>query len=148
MSTACVLDGQAYCRSYNDTGDVPPVPDVERAFRDAFLAAAREAAAWDFPDVDAVERAWQERREARQRAEVTVTSAQLIGGPRFDEFEPPGTHVVYRQGHEVQAARTRGRVHAFEIAKWDGWDLADLGLDDDEEIRQAFMRPWLDAVAT
>ena len=55
MSTACVINGQAYSRLYNDTGDMPPQPEVERAFRDAFLAAAREAAAWDFPDVDAIE---------------------------------------------------------------------------------------------
>lgn len=146
MSTACVVDGQAYSRLYNDAGDVPPQPEVERAYRDAFLAAAREAAAWDFPDVDAIQLAWQERREARRRAEVTVTSAQLFGDSSFDEFEPPGTHIVYRPGHEVDAARTRGRVHAFEQAKWDWWDLADLGLDD-EEIRREFMRPWLDAVA-
>lgn len=126
---------------------MPPQPEVERAFRDAFLAAAREAAAWDFPDVDAIEHAWQERREARRRAEMTVTSAQLFGDPSFDGFEPPGTHVVYRPGHEVEAARTRGRVHAFERAKQDWWDLANLGFDDDDEIRQVFMGPWLDAVA-
>jgi len=34
----------------------------------------------------------------------------------------------------------------MELAKQDWWDLADLGLDDDEEIRRLFIRPWLEAV--
>ena len=33
----------------------------------------------------------------------------------------------------------------MEIAKQDWWDLADLGLDD-EEIRRLFTRPWVEAV--
>ncbi len=132
MSTACVTEERAYCRLYDDTGDVPPQAEVERAFRDAFLSAAREAAAWEFPDARAIERAWQERWEARRQAELTITSAQLFGDAAFDEFDPPGTHVVYRPGHEVEAARTRGRAHAFEFAKRDWCHLADLGLDDDE----------------
>jgi len=86
------------------------------------------------------------REAARRQAEVLVTSAQLFNDPSFDDYDPPGMHFVYRLGHEVEASRTRGRHHAMELAKQDWWDLADLGLDDGEEIRRLFMRPWLEAV--
>ena len=141
-----LIDGEQYASFYNDSPGWPH-PDcareAERAFRDAFVAAAREAAEWDFPDVDAVEAAREAREEARRQAEVRVTSAQL-----FDDYDPPGTHFVYRIGHEVEASRTRGRHHAMEICKRDWWELADLGFDDDEEVRRPFMRPWANAVET
>ena len=142
------IDGEQYARHYNDSPGWPH-PDceweAERAFRDAFVAAAREAAEWNFPDMDQIEGAWEARREARRKAEVLVTSAQLFNDPKWDEYDPPGTHYVYRIGHEVEASRTRGRHHAMEFCKRDWWELADLGFDDDEEIRRLFMRPWVNA---
>ena len=145
------IDGEQYARHFNDSPGWPH-PECEReaeqAFRDAYVAAAREAAEWDFPDVDQVEAAKEAREQARRQVEVLVTSAQLFNDPKWDEFDPPGTHYVYRIGHEVEASRTRGRHQAMELCKRDWWELADLGLDDDEEIRRLFMRPWVTAVAT
>ena len=145
------IDGEQYARFYNDSSGWPH-PDcekeAERAYRDAFLAAAREASEWEFPDVDAVEAAKAAREQARRQAEVLVTSAQLFNDPSWDDYDPPGTHYVYRIGHEVEASRTRGRHQAMELAKQDWWELADLGLDDDAEIRRLFMKPWTHAVAT
>ena len=34
----------------------------------------------------------------------------------------------------------------MDLCKRDWWELADLGFDDDEEIRRLFMRPWVEAV--
>ena len=75
------IDGVQYARHYND-GPGWPHPDCEReaeqAFREAYVAAAREVAEWDFPDVDAVKAARKAREEARRQAEVVVTSAKLF----------------------------------------------------------------------
>jgi hypothetical protein len=143
------IDGVQYTRHYNDSPGWPH-PDCEReaeeAFRKSYLAAAREAAEWDFPDVDSVEAAHEAREEARRQAEVVVTSAKLFNDPSFDDYDPPGTHFLYRIGHEVEASRTRGRHQALDICKRDWWELTDLGLDDDEEIRRLFMRPWVEAI--
>ena len=143
------IDGVQYARHYNDSPGWPH-PDceweAERAFRDAFVASAREVAEWDFPDVDQIEAAWEARRKVHDNASVLVTSAQLFHDPKWDDYDPPGTHYIYRIGHEVEASRTRGRHHAMEFCKQDWWELADLGFDDDEEIRRLFMRPWVKAV--
>jgi hypothetical protein len=145
------IDGVQYARHYNDGPDWPH-PDceweAERAFRDAFVAAAREVAEWAFPDADQIEAAWEARRKIRDKASVVVTSAELFNDPKWDEYDPPGTHFVYRIGHEVEASRARGKHHAMEICRQDWRELASLGFGDNEEIRHLFNRPWLDAVVT
>ena len=132
MMHTVTIGEQTFCPWYNDTFDIPPQIEAEKAYREAFLDGARQAAVWDFPDVDAIERAWEERRAVRQQAEVFVEATR---------------EVWYRPDHAITAARARGRVQALELARRDWWDLTDLGCDDDEEIRQKFMRPWADAVA-
>ena len=144
------IDGKQYARFYND-GEGWPHPEcereAERAFRDAYLAAAREVSEWDFPVIEEVEAAWEARQEARRQAEVLVTSAQLFNDPAYDDYDPPGTHFVYQIGHEVEASRARGRHHAMELCRRDWWELIDLNFEDDEDIRGLFMRPWVEAVA-
>ncbi len=147
MIATCTIDGQQWDRGYNDGPELPILPvlvEAERAYRDSFLAAVQEAAAWDFPDLDVIEAAWESRRETRRQAEVLVPSSKYFDEPQFDD--PESVQVVYRTGHEVEASRARGRVQALELAKRDWWDLADLGLEDDEEIRRLFMQPWVEAV--
>jgi hypothetical protein len=151
MTATCLINGNHYDRLYNDTiepATTPLLAEAEKAFCDAFLAGAREVVEWEFPDVDSIEAAKEARETARRQAEVLVTSAQLFNDPSYDDYDPPGTHYVYRIGHEIEASRTRGRHQAMELAKQDWWDLADLGFDDDEEIRREFIRPWVTAVAT
>ena len=149
MNATCSIDGQEWACGYSDGPEFPTTPllaQAERAYRDSFLEAAREAAKWDFPDLDMIEAAWESRRHTRRQAEVLIPSSKYFNEPQFDD--PESVQVVYRTGHEVEASRARGRVQGLEIAKRDWWDLADLGLEDDEEIRRLFMRPWAEAVAT
>ena len=63
-------------------------------------------------DHAALERAWAERREVRERAKVLYPSAKLFNTPDLDSDQ-----LIYREGHEVEAARTRGRVHGFELVR-------------------------------
>ncbi|MEM1166306.1 MAG: AAA family ATPase [Planctomycetota bacterium] len=82
--------------------------EVEDAFREGFFKGAEEAYTWEEPDREAVERAFDRRREAKQRASV-----------RRPE-DPP--HVwLYRVGHAVEAARLRGFAQALATTA-DGWD--------------------------
>lgn len=106
-------------RLYNDGPDLPTTPMLlaaERAYREAFLAGAREAARWDYPDTDELDTAWELRRRVRRQAEVVMSSAEYFDDPSFDEYEVPGQQVAYRPGHEVEASRARGRGQALEIA--------------------------------
>ena len=151
IDNTCLIDGVEYDRLYDEGPDwfaTPNAsPEAERAYREAYRAGAEEACQWDFPDVDAVAAAEEARNAVRRQAETLVTSAQLFNNPSFDDYEVKGTHFVYRKGYDVAAATARGRHHALDVAKQDWWDLADLGLDDDEDIRRLFMRPWSAAVA-
>lgn len=82
--------------------------EVEDAYREGFFKGAEEAYTWEEPDREAVERAFDRRREAKQRASV-----------RRPE-DPP--HVwLYRVGHAVEAAKLRGYAQALATTV-DGWD--------------------------
>jgi AAA domain len=137
-----VPDG--HVRFYEDGPDWPRTPvqqAAERAYREAFLAAAREAARWDKVDEAAIEAAWGERRKARKRAEVLIPSSVLLGDPRLDSQQ-----IIYVAGHEVDASRTRGRVHGFEFVRqcWD--ELVEAGVDS-RKIRPVIIAPWVEHVA-
>jgi hypothetical protein len=74
-------------RFYNDGPDFPTTPllmEAERAYRAAFAEAAGVVAEWDIPDCELIEAVWQDRRAARDRAEVLVSSAELYGNPELD----------------------------------------------------------------
>jgi hypothetical protein len=102
---------------------------AERVYRDNFLAGAKTVAQWASPDIEAIESAWQARRLARERAEILV-----------------GTQIVYRAGHEIEAAKTRGFCHALEFAV-QAWEQAvGRGLTDGQIVGE-LINPWLEAVA-
>lgn len=122
----------ATVRFYNDGPDRPATPELraaERAYRDAFLAGAREAADWPFPDVESIEDAREARQRAREAAEVL-----------------DGQQIVYHADHEVEAARTRGRHQALEVAAQVWERAADRGLSD-EQIASEVIGPWVANVA-
>lgn len=131
-------------RQYEDGPDWPTTDErqnAERAYRDAFLLSAREAAHWTSIDKDAINRAWEERRRARRLAEVLIPSATYFGDPRL-----PGQQVVYRRVHLVDASRTRGRVHGFEFVR-QCWEALLEGGVEEQAIAPQIIRPWLESVA-
>ncbi|MBA4028082.1 MAG: hypothetical protein C0511_18190 [Hyphomicrobium sp.] len=68
--------------------------EVEDAYRDGFFKDAEAAYAWKQPDREAVERAFEKRREAKQLATIKLVED---GAPRY----------LYRVGR-VEAARLLG----------------------------------------
>ena len=135
---------QGHVRFYEDgpwLSCTPQQQAAEQAYREAFMAAAREAVKWDEVDEAAIEHAWGERRRAREQAEMIVPSADLFGdGPWI------GEQVIYQEGHEVKASRTRGRVHGVELVRqcWD--ELVKAGVEPGI-IGREIISPWLDRVA-
>ena len=123
-------------RFYNDGPEHPltgPQQVAEWHYRNAFHSGAKEVVAWDMPDPDAIYHAWEARAQAREAAEVRVSSSILFGHPHLESEQ-----IVYRIGHEVAASRTRGRCQALEMAKQLWWELSDLGMAD-QQILQAAM---------
>jgi hypothetical protein len=130
-------------RFYNDGPEAPQTPELQLAewhYRQAFLAGAREVAGWSVPNVFSLAQIWDEREAARLAAEERVPSSILFGHPHLASEQ-----IVYRVGHEIAASRTRGRCQALEMAKQLWWELGDAGLSD-QQIRDAIMKPWLNAV--
>jgi len=133
-----------HVRFYEDGPWFPKTPTqqaAEQAYRDAFLKAAREAAQWTEIDEAAIERAWDERRRARARAEVLVPSSVVYNNPSLDSDQ-----VLYVEGHEVEAGRTRGRVHGFEFVRQCHEELVKAGVAMGE-IGPTILVPWLAHVA-
>lgn len=133
-----------FVRFYDDGPDWPNTDErqqAERAYRDAFLLSAREAAHWTSINKDAIDRAWEERRRVRQQAEVLFPSARLFDDPELDSDQ-----VVYRRDHLIDASRTRGRVHGFEFVRQCWEALLDGGVDE-YVIAPQIIRPWLESVA-
>jgi hypothetical protein len=125
MATQATTD---LVRFYDDGPNRPDTPlrmEAERAYREAFLAAANEAAGWVEPDELKLDAAWRQRRRVRESAQV----------------ERDGIY-LYRPGHEVEAARARGRVHAFEFVA-QAWDRRDAR----ERNVRAALGPWAANVA-
>ncbi len=72
---------------YNDGGGPPKTPllqEAERAYRESYLAGAREVLTWDMPDPEVIDEAWQARKRARRAAEVFVPSSFMLGDPSMD----------------------------------------------------------------
>ena len=131
-------------RFYNDGPEFPGTPlllEAEHAYRIAFSEAAAEVPRWGMMRDDLVEQAWCTRREVREQAEVLVSSADFFGVPDLDSEQ-----IVYRSGHEVAAARIRGRVQALEIARGCWNAFYDVGTPV-EAILVAIFIPWAERVA-
>jgi hypothetical protein len=125
MATPATTD---LVRCYDDGPNRPDTPsrvEAERAYRESFLATANLAAGWVEPDTIAIEVAWEQRRRVREHAQI----------------ECDGIY-HYHPGHEVEAARARGRVHAFEFVA-QAWDRRDAR----ERNVRAALGPWAANVA-
>ncbi len=130
-------------RLYNDGPEPPQTPELQLAewtYRNAFVTAAREVAGWSLPNVFTISEARDARESARIAAEVCVPSSVLFSHPTLESEQ-----IVYHAGHEVEAARTRGRCQALAMAECLWWQLCDAGLDH-QQIRTSVMLPWLDQV--
>jgi len=115
---------------YDDGTHLPDTPlrvEAERAYREAFLDAAREAIrledCFEFIPLD---RAWDERRQIRNEAEI----------------EPN----LFRADHIVAAARARGRVQAFEFVAQARERGQDRGYSD-QRLASEVIAPWGERVA-
>lgn len=121
-------DGQTYDLCYEDGPDFPVGLEgemIERSYRDGYLEGALEAARWRKIDVDAIEAAWNARRQLRSDHGVTLASGRG----------------AYRQGYGVDAARLRGRVQALSNAE-EAWnDLVKEGVDP-QMIAPFVLRQW------
>ena len=117
-----------HVRFYQDGVEWPDTPEkqaAERAYRKAFLGAAREAARWQSLDKAAIDAAWAERKRARTLTEVLIPSTVLFDRPGLESEQ-----IIYHAGHEAEAARTRGRVHGFEFVRQCHDELLQAGVDE------------------
>jgi len=102
---------------------------IEHAYRNAFLGAAREAALWRELNDGQVKAAWTERHKARKDGRIIL---------------PDGVY-GYERGHEVEAARTRGRVQALEFAR-ECWENLAKEHVPEEFVRSFVLKTWSQAV--
>ena len=130
-------------RFYNDGPDFPTTPllvEAERAYRDGFRCIAHLAPRWKHPPDDLRESLWRSRKDLRRQAEVLVPSSVMFGRPEMDSEQ-----IVYRAGHDVAAARARGKVHACEFVMQCWEELAAHGISD-EAVGSLVLKPWNDKV--
>jgi len=92
-------------------------------------------------DEAAIRKAWDERRRAREEACMLVPSSVL-----FERSDLHGEQIVYADGYQIAAARTRGRVHGLEFVRqcWD--ELVERGVDP-HVIGPVIIAPWVEHVA-
>ncbi len=132
-----------HVRQYEDGPGFPKTPEqvaAERAYREAFYTAVREALRLSFEELqDAITAAWNARRQTREQAEVHVPTYILYNMP--DRPELDGDQIVHVAGHEPAAARARGRVQALEMCREFYWELPEVP----QEVMQEFvLKPWVE----
>ena len=95
---------------------------------------------WQEPDDELIDRLRRTRKAERQLAEVYVSSSFMYGDPNMDSEQ-----IVYREGHDIDAALARGKHQAVELARqcWD--ELTDQGFPVDD-IVALVLWPWYEAV--
>ena len=71
----------------------------------------------------AIRKAWDERRRAREEACMLVPSSVL-----FERGDLRGEQVIYTDGHQIAAARTRGWVHGLEFVRQCGTSWSNAAL--------------------
>jgi len=138
-----MVERSQYVKEYDDGAGMHVTKAKERAFRQGFLEEARRVAReWIYP-VDKtkhdppgeVERARLLRLRVRER--YTVYGAKY--GP--DCAGRKTYHLGYRPGHEVPAARLRGRHHAM-VSVTRAWEE----VNDFNRFNKQAMPAWLEAV--
>lgn len=125
---------------YSDGVEWPTTPllqAAERAYREAFLKSARQAARWQTVDEKAVKAAWDRRKRVCEQAKLWVPSSLLFDDPRYESEQ-----VVFKPDHEVDASRCRGRVHGFEFVKQCRDELVKAGVAE-HVIGPVIIVPWL-----
>ncbi len=130
-------------RFYNDGPDFPTTPlltEAERAYRDGFRCVANLAPGWKRPPDDLRESLWRSRKDLRRQTEVLVPSSVMFGRPEMDSEQ-----IVYRAGHDVAAARARGKVHACEFVMQCWEELEAHGIPD-EAVGPLVLKPWNEKV--
>jgi hypothetical protein len=98
---------------------------AERAYRDAYLAAAKQSALCDEPDLEAIDASRHARTDARFAAIVGIEQGCCR----------------YAADHAVAAARTRGRHHAMEFV-CQAWERDEAEQHDMPTVLQR----WLEEV--
>jgi len=131
--------GQALLRDYDDGAGWPNASiEKERAFRQGFVEEARRVVReWVNPDGDALAPFGEE--QAAHNLRLRVRERYCVYG-RGDAGRKT-YHLGYRPGHEVPAARLRGRHHAlvYVTQSWD--EVSDLDTFD-----HLVLPAWLTAV--
>ena len=129
----------ALVQDYDDGPGWPhSSPEKERAFRQGFVEEARRVAQeWADPD-DATFDPWGEEQAAQQlrrrvRERYAVYGAGDAGRKTY--------HLGYRVGHDVPAARLRGRHHALAYVS-QSWDQ----VEDFDAFDHLVLPAWLTAV--
>jgi hypothetical protein len=129
-------------RFYEDGANWPTTPETaaaEREYRKAFYNAACESMHLQYDELlDAIEEACEERQRVREQAEVLIPSSVYFNHPGLDSEQ-----IAYRRGHEVNAARVRGRHQALDLARqfWDMYVDAEIS---DEIVQSLIFKPWAD----
>lgn len=145
------VKGQVYERFYQDScvwHDEQSAPEIlasERAYRDAFLLAAREASQWPHLDTRAIDRAWQARRSARRAAEVRSPSADYFGiTDRAERRRYRSVQIAYRLGHRVDFSWRRGWHHGLELLRQGWMPMIAAGVPD--ALVRVVIANWLSGV--
>jgi len=113
---------------------------AERAYRKAFLAAAREAGSWKRVNYAAIEHAHRARRWINEKAGVPIPSSEYFRTPGLTSHQ-----IAYRKDHVVAAAGSRGKAHGFEFVRQCWEELSGRGLSD-EAIATNIIQPWIETI--
>jgi len=129
----------ALARRYDDGLGWPnAAPRKERAFRQGFVEEARRVLReWVDPDDETFD-PWGEI-EAAHRLRLRIRGRYTVYGP--GRAGRKTYHLGYRPGHEIAAARSRGRHHALAYVA-QSWEEA----DDLDTLDHLVLPAWLMAV--
>ena len=142
---ALIEQNSPYLREYDDGAGWPNMTAAkERAFRQGFLEEARRAVReWTSGDLDLFDPFGQEEaaRQLRLRTRERYTVYRSEYGPGCAGRKTH--HVGYRPGHDVPAARLRGRHHALAYITQASEDVQD---EDFGTFNRHVLPAWLAAV--
>jgi len=139
VATSRTITEPAMARRYDDGLGWPnATPRKERAYRQGFVEEARRVLReWVDPDDETFD-PWGEI-EAAHRLRLKIRERYTVYGPGCAGRET--YHLGYRPGHEIAAARSRGRHHALAYVA-QSWEKA----DDLDTLDHLVLPAWLMAV--